>query len=170
MKDTYNINYFIDTINEVLKEPQVHKMDNFFHHGNITTLSHCISVAYYSYIMAINCPFKVNVRSVIIGAMLHDFYLYDWHDKNKEINWHGFRHPKIALTNAQKYFNLNEIEKDIILRHMWPLTIIPPKYLESFIVSAADKTVTVMETFKLFNKKFLMVNKRLALINSIDIT
>ena len=168
MKDIYNLSYFIDKINEVLKEPEIHKMDGFIQHGNITTLSHSIAVAYNSYILAVSSPFRVNLASVIRGAMLHDFFLYDWHDKNKGFRWHGFKHPKIALKNAQKFFDLNDIEKDIIVRHMWPLTIIPPKYIESFIVSIADKTVTVLETFKLFKNKFSMIDKKLALIKSID--
>ena len=37
------------------------------------------------------------------------------------------------------------MEKDIILKHMWPLTIIPPRYLESFIVSIIDKIVATGE-------------------------
>ena len=164
MRDNINLGYFLEVINDVLKEPEIHKMDNFIQHGNITTLSHCIAVAYNSYVMALNSPFKVNLKSVIRGAMLHDFFLYDWHDKNKGFRWHGFKHPKIALNNAKKFFDLNNIEKDIILRHMWPLTVIPPKYLESFIVSIADKTVSVLETFKLFKNKFQMINKKLALI------
>ncbi|HEY8443219.1 MAG TPA: phosphohydrolase [Clostridia bacterium] len=154
--------FFLEKINDILKHPQVYKMDNFIQHGNVSCLSHSIAVAYYSYVTALNLPFKVDFDSLIRGAMLHDFFLYDWHDKNKGVKWHGLKHPKIALENALKYFDLNKKEKDIILRHMWPLTIIPPKYLESYIVNAVDKSVSVIETFNLFKSKFFMINKKLA--------
>ena len=35
-----------------------------------------------------------------------------------------------ALANAEKYFDLTDKEKDMILRHMWPLTPVPPKSRE----------------------------------------
>ena len=41
------------------------------------------------------------------------------------------------INNIEKL--LNDIEKDIIIKHMWPVTIRFPKYAESFIVGIADK-------------------------------
>ena len=43
---------------------------------------------------------NVDKRSLIRGALLHDYFLYDWHDKNKPAKFHGFTHPKIAFENA----------------------------------------------------------------------
>ena len=62
-------------------------------------------------------------------------------------------HPKIALDNSMKYFVLNEVEKDIIVKHMWPLTLIPPKYQESFVVTFTDKYVSSKEFIDEFKKK-----------------
>jgi uncharacterized protein len=59
--------------------------------------------------------------------------------------FHGLEHPRIALANAEAQFTLNAVERDCILRHMWPLTLVPPRYLESFIVSMADKLVASRE-------------------------
>lgn len=160
--------FFLDTINDILKHPQVYKLDSYIQHGSVSRLTHSIGVAYYSYITALNMPFKIDFNSLIRGAMLHDFFFYDWRDKNKGFRWHGFKHPKIALENAQQYFDLTKKEKDIILRHMWPLTVIPPKYIESMIVSFVDKTVSVMETFNLFKSKFFMINKKLAFRTAIQ--
>jgi uncharacterized protein len=166
--DKPQMTYFLQKINQVLTHPKVLKMDEFIQHGKVTCLQHSIAVAYYSYIAALNLPFRIDYHSLIRGAMLHDFFLYDWHDKNKGFRWHGFKHPKIALNNAQKYFDLSQKEKDIILRHMWPLTIIPPKYIESIIVSLVDKTVTVLETFSLFKTKFFIINQKLAFRKAIE--
>ena len=43
----------------------------------------------------------------------------------------------------------NEIEKDIIAKHMWPLTLRHvPKYKESIIVTMVDKYCSTKETFE----------------------
>jgi len=86
--------------------------------------------------------------------MLHDLFLYDWRNSKKLLNLekaHAFIHPKIALENSSKLFTLNEKEKDIILKHMWPVTISLPKYKESYIITFIDKFSTIQETFNFYN-------------------
>ena len=78
--------------------------------------------------------------------MLHDYFLYDWHEKNKGHSLHGFKHPYFALRNASRDFRLNDIEKNVIVRHMFPLTPIPPKCREAWIVCMADKYCSARET------------------------
>ena len=82
--------------------------------------------------------------------MLHDFYYYDWRNKKVEgqKKFHAFRHPSIALKNALDIFELNDKEKDIIKKHMWPLTIKFPSYPESYIVTLVDKYCATIEFFK----------------------
>lgn len=44
---------------------------------------------------------------------MHDYFLYDWHDK-EHVNiarLHGFRHPNIALKNAEEEYELSDREK-----------------------------------------------------------
>lgn len=50
---------------------------------------------------------------------------------------------KMSLYIKQKLLmqRLTPIEKDIIMKHMWPLTAIPPRYPESFLVSFIDKLI-----------------------------
>ena len=74
--------------------------------------------------------------------------LANWHTHCKETgnHFHGFTHPVVALHNANKYYNLNNLEKDIIVKHMWPLTIVPPKYMEGYVVMYADKYCGFVET------------------------
>ena len=38
-----------------------------------------------------------------------------------------------------------DAKTEIIRRHMWPLTLIPPRHLPALIVSLADKYCTVRE-------------------------
>lgn len=62
---------------------------------------------------------------------------------------HGFRHPKIASENAQKFYDINEQEKSIIESHMWPLTITKfPRTIEGKIICIIDKCCSTVETFK----------------------
>ncbi|MCD8018619.1 MAG: hypothetical protein LUF92_03280 [Clostridiales bacterium] len=58
---------------------------------------------------------------------------------------HGYRHPMIAADNAKQDYGINDIEENIIKRHMFPLTPIPPKYKEARIVCIADKYCAVLE-------------------------
>ena len=88
---------------------------------------------------------KVDKVSLVRGALLHDFFLYDWHDKTAMPKAHAYLHPLIAFDNAKKEFKLNAIEKNIIQSHMFPISIVMPKYKESWIVTMADKICTTNE-------------------------
>ena len=93
--------------------------------------------------------YKIDEPSLIRGALLHDYFLYDWHDKKARVNPHGYLHPGIALKNASEIFDLNKTEKDIIKHHMFPLTLCPPLTKEGFCVTIADKYCSLYETFKI---------------------
>ena len=49
------------------------------------------------------------------------------------------------LKNAEKYFKLTPLQKDIISKHMFPVTFTPPKYKESLLVSLIDKYSSINE-------------------------
>ncbi len=84
-------------------------------------------------------------RAAARGGLLHDFFLYDWHTEKPEKGIHGYVHPRIALENANRHFSLSRREQDIIRHHMWPVTIRPPKYRESYVVLLVDKYYAVVE-------------------------
>ena len=122
-------------------------MDNYIQHGSTSTLDHCIRVSYRSYKIA--KVFKMDYKSAARAGLLHDLFLYDWHNqpRKKLLEKHGYTHPRTALNNAINNFELNNREKDIILKHMWPLTLRSvPKYKESFLVSMVDKCSSCGET------------------------
>lgn len=120
-------------------------------HGNVSVRRHAINVARYSLLIDEKLGIKCNKRDLIRGALLHDYFLYDWHDKDhiSPLRLHGFFHPGIALRNAEKEYRLSTKEKDIIRKHMWPLTIVPPKCREAWVVSMADKYCSLMETLRI---------------------
>ena len=63
-------------------------------------------------------------------------------------------HGETAMRNAIRDFKLNQIERDSIEHHMFPLTPYPPKYIEGYLVTAADKISATKETlsFDRFDK------------------
>lgn len=138
--------FFNRRVAELLLSDKVKEMDRYIQHGNTTCLQHCIAVAYYSYGICRRFAISCDAGSVIRGAMLHDFFLYDWHDKDASHRWHGFHHPRAALANARKYYTLTAVECNIISRHMWPLTGLPPKCREAWIICLVDKACSLFET------------------------
>jgi uncharacterized protein len=133
-------------------------MRNFIQHSNRTCLDHSLYVSYHCYLAAKRKG--LDYVSTARGALLHDFFLYDWHGPIPYKGLHAFNHPYIALENAKKYFTLNKIEEDIIMKHMWPLTLKLPKYKESFLVSTIDKHCSSKEV--LYGSRRYM-NKRLGI-------
>lgn len=114
-------------------------------HGSKTVHSHCYDVARQSLLFNRKLGLNCQEKDLIRGALLHDYFLYDWHEKNHG-RLHGFYHPGIALRNADKEYMLTPREKDIIKKHMWPMTIIPPLCREAWVVTAADKYCSLLET------------------------
>ena len=126
---------FLKIIEPLLNDPLVSALEKYRHHYQKNRLEHCLDVAWLSYRIA--RKFNLDARMVARGALLHDLFHYDWLREGPR--WHGFRHPRISLENARKVITLTKKEEDIILRHMWPMTVIPPLYPEAWIVSATDK-------------------------------
>jgi uncharacterized membrane protein/HD superfamily phosphodiesterase len=125
-------NEFYEIVKDIYEHEEFLKLKEHYHH-NSSIYEHVMDVSYFSYRA---CKvLKLDYQSAARGALLHDFFLYDWrhHDVPDlpEDKFHGIEHPKIALTNAERLFILNDIEKDIVVKHMWPLTLVPPKYLAS---------------------------------------
>lgn len=150
---------FFMLVSDLIDSDVVQSMDTHIHHNRITTLEHCISVAFLGF--KITRKLNLNSRAAARGGLLHDLYLYDWHKTVPPEGLHGFCHPGIALRNAERYFDLDEREKNIILRHMWPMTILWPKYPESLIVSIVDKYCAFAEVFHSKRKSKLKKLKQL---------
>ena len=143
------VQYLAMCIADLLHEVPLDRMDRYIQHGDTSCLRHCVAVAYLSFLLSRRLRLRCDARSLIRGAMLHDFFLYDWHEKDAGHSLHGFTHPATALRNAQRFLALNPTERDIIRRHMWPLTPVPPHCREAWLVCLADKICSVRETLRL---------------------
>jgi len=133
---------FRGNIRDIIRNAEFQRLREFFHHKD-SIYHHSLRVALLSY--RIGKYAHMDYRAMARGGLLHDFFLYDWrrHDlpdlaKHK---FHGFAHPHIALRNAELHFQLTNWERDIIVKHMWPLTLRPPRYKEALVVSLVDKYV-----------------------------
>ncbi len=148
---------YMDCVYDIMSHAKFQKMDEYIQHGTTTTLSHCLQVSYVSY--KICRVYGLDYRAAARGGLLHDLFLYDWHYHTKETgnHFHGFTHPQVALYNAKHHFKLTEKEKDIIVKHMWPLTVIPPKSLEGYVVMYVDKYCSILETIERIRNRFKRV-------------
>lgn len=140
---------FVSVASE-LSGARLYVEDGYTQHGNTSCLLHSIAVAYHSLRLAKKI-FKRNFseRELIRGALLHDYFLYDWHYNAFPPNGlHGFSHPLTAWQNASADFALTKREENIIRTHMFPLTITKiPRHRESIIVMLVDKYCSLYEVF-----------------------
>jgi uncharacterized protein len=115
-------------------------------HGRISVYEHSLDVARLSFRMGAFFKIK-DMESLVRAALLHDFFLYDWHRPEKMWSLHGWTHPVRAVENARKYFDITDKEASLIRSHMWPWTLLhPPQLREGWIICAADKLCSAAET------------------------
>ncbi len=134
---------FVKCVEELSAHTNFTELKKYKHHHNTSTYIHSIWVAYLSFYISRALKLKVDPETIIYGALLHDYYLYDCHEDGVEK--HLTKHPLLAAANANRDWGINKIQENIITRHMFPITPIPPKYKESIIVNMADKLCALYE-------------------------
>ena len=146
---------FNDCIRDLIYSQEVQKLQEFSQHFNTSRYQHSLNVAYHSYFL---CKiFHFDYRSAARAGLLHDLFFYDWREEKQPEGNHAFAHAAVALRNAGYLTELNQIEADAIINHMWPLAKSMPKHRESYVVSLADKLCTIFEITEAFKNFF--VNK-----------
>ena len=159
--------YFEDWFNivkPILLSEEFQKRLKFKHHHK-SVFYHSVLVSYGAYKFSLKR--KCNSKNCAIAGLLHDFYPFPWqyssdlekmdpiYIENLKIKRplfkkHGFTHAREALENTHKYFSeyTNERIDNAILRHMFPLNIMIPRYAESWIITMEDKLVSIKELGK----------------------
>ncbi len=134
-------------IKEFVENETVQQMKNYRQHYETTCFDHCYMASYYCYLIC--KKYHLDYISATRGAMLHDLFLYDWRVRQPDRKGlHAFTHGKKACENACKLFDLNDKEKDMIIKHMWPVTTQFPKSLEGFVLTFVDKYCAISESFE----------------------
>lgn len=143
-----NYDLLDEVIHQLCEQGRLLEEQNAMQHGSTSVYEHSVNVAYKSLLLVENYRLPVDKQSLVRGALLHDYFLYDWHESDASHRLHGFRHPGTALKNATRDYALNQREKNTIARHMFPLTPIPPQCREAWLVCLADKWCAMEETLR----------------------
>lgn len=136
----YKCKEFDRIIEPILSIDEFNELKCIDHHG-INRFDHSLRVAYFTY--KTTKKMHLNYVEATKAALLHDFFTDEVSDENGIMRLR--RHPNYAVKNAEKYFGLTDLERDIIKTHMFPVTFTPPKYLESWIVVIADDAASIYE-------------------------
>ena len=87
-------------LNLLLQTTRLWDSQDYVQHGDTSCYLHSIAVAWYSLRLARRLQIPVHAEELVRGALLHDYFLYDWHRKDSP-RLHGLRHPFIALKKRQ---------------------------------------------------------------------
>jgi len=138
---------------DLLNQEKVQQMKKYRQHSKVNCFDHCLCVSYNTYLI---CKKKnLDYVSAARAGMLHDLFLYDWRKReNGRKGLHAFTHGLTAYKQASTFVDLNDKEKDMIIKHMWPVTLFSiPKYKETFILTLVDKYFAVVETITSNNER-----------------
>ena len=134
---------YMDCVSDIIDHEKIKKLDDYEQHCHTSRLQHSLNVSYYSFLI---CRFfGWDYRSAARAGLMHDLYFYDWRTTKVKGTNHAAWHPRVALDNAKKVTDLNRVEEDAILTHMWPCTLRPPRYKESYVLTFADKICALFE-------------------------
>ena len=134
----YNDEIYMDIVKDIIENEMVQEMKQYRQHFNVSCFDHCLYVSYNLYLLC--KKHKLDYASAARAGLVHDLFLYDWRKRQEgRKGLHAYTHPRTAYENAKTIFNLNKKEKDIILKHMWPVTLGIPRYKETFLMTYVDK-------------------------------
>lgn len=150
-------------IDDLINHESIQNMKLYRHHSSVSCFEHSLNVSYASFMLCRALGWEYT--SAARGGLLHDLFLYDWRTYKPPEGLHGFVHPRLALNNALDVCALNEIETDIILKHMFPLTWSPPRYKESMVVCLFDSLCSMWEILYSFFRRKSFSNKTMVIIN-----
>jgi len=138
-------NHLEDIYQSFLKDERILKMREVSMHRGSNCLVHSFKVAKLAIKRALRHK-KGDLEIILIAAILHDYYLYDWRIDRSKMKHHLGTHPYTAAKNAERDFGIHEAIKKVIHSHMWPVNFTDfPKTKEARIVSNADKTIYLKE-------------------------
>lgn len=150
-----NSDGFFEAVEDIYFSDEVQSLRQYEQHLEIDRLQHITTVSYLSY--KICKKLSLDYKAATRAAVMHDLVYYDWRD-GETGGWHrlhGYKHPNYACLNARElYPPLSAKEENIIRRHMWPLTVLPPSSKEGLVVTLMDKYCATIEVLYSVNKNF----------------
>ncbi len=138
---------------EITSSDKYQALKTFRQHGTYSVYDHSINVYKTCFKIIKRYHLKLDEKSLAKAALLHDYFLYDWHDKDCPKH-HFTRHPYRAVKNARRDFGLTKKEEKMMLSHMFPAGLKVPTSREAVILTLADKRCAISEFLhKKKNKK-----------------
>ena len=88
---------------DILHSGNFYSTKKHIQHGNMTVNDHVMDVARYSIAISDKLHIPCKRKDLIRGALLHDYFLYDWHkpDMQEPHKLHGFYHPWQSIEKCQ---------------------------------------------------------------------
>ena len=147
-KEEKYIDKYVSIVGDLLCDELVESMKKYRHHREITTHYHSVYVSY-NVLKVCEKLSVTNEREIVRAALLHDFYLYEWYTEKHDEN-HIFYHPKESVKNIEAHFGeLTELQRNMILSHMFPTAKVMPKYFGSWLLTLTDKRCATADYFKI---------------------
>ena len=123
-------------------DSRVQKMKEIPMHRGSNCYIHSFKVAKLAIKRALRHKKQIDLKTLLLGCLLHDYYLYDWRVEKDKKAHHCSSHPETSIENAKRDFHIDEKTQDIIRRHMWPFNFkLVPNTTEARILTLADKTI-----------------------------
>lgn len=133
---------YLSQVMNILDNEEFLTLGLFEHHRWTNRLVHSMNVSYLSWGIAKKLGW--DERAAARAGLLHDFCPYDFKEKTPTGEHQAFFHPKAAVANSTRCFEISEREKAAIRTHMFPLGPIP-KNKEAWIITFVDKGCALME-------------------------
>ena len=138
-----------------LNNEKIQKMKKVSMHRGSNCYIHSFKVAKLAIKRALRHK-RGDLYIILVGSILHDYYLYDWRVDRSKMKHHMGSHPYTAAENALRDFGISKDVQKVIKSHMWPVNFKDfPKTKEARIISNADKAIYLREIVcsKRFKKK-----------------
>lgn len=142
---------FASIAEEIINSAKYQSLKDENHHG-LSRYDHSLRVAKNTY--RLSKKLKLDYISATRGALLHDYFTNEEYRNTKGMKKYSM-HPVIALNNAIREYDLNLIEENVIVSHMYPMGKIKPNCKESWLVSGVDKGVAIYECIRFKAKELI---------------
>lgn len=134
-------------VSDIINSMELDRLKGITHHISTTRFQHCLNVSYYTYLIC--KKLNLDARAAARAGLLHDLFYYDRKEYNRSRKKgqlsHSSMHARLAAEHAAELTKITALERDMIEKHMWPMTRPLPRYKESYIITLTDKYCAILE-------------------------
>lgn len=87
---------YMEILNTLEQEPRIRDLERYPQHEVTNSFVHSHNVAVCAFYLAKRKKQEIDLYELALGAMLHDFYLYDIKKSGLSDYQHGINHPATA--------------------------------------------------------------------------